>query len=99
MAFRERLRAHYMRMAERLGELLQQAGNDSGAVDCYLRAIEVEPLAESFYRQLMSAYARLDRRSEALAVYQRCRQILLSRLGISPGPQTQALQRQLAGTA
>ncbi|MBP7392910.1 MAG: bacterial transcriptional activator domain-containing protein [Zoogloea sp.] len=42
-------------------------------------AIEVEPVAESFYRRLMSCYAQLGRRAEALAVYQRCRQSLLSR--------------------
>jgi DNA-binding SARP family transcriptional activator len=96
LACRERLRAHYMRMAERLGTLLEQAGDWPGAVDCYLRAIEVEPVAESFYRRLMNAYASLGRRPEALAVYQRCRQSVLSRLGISPTQETQALYRELA---
>ena len=95
LAFRERLRAHYMSMAERLGTLLEQAGDWAGAVECYLRAIEVEPVAESFYRRLMNAYASLGRRAEALAVYQRCRQSLLTRLGVSPTQETQALHRQL----
>ena len=96
LAFRERLRAHYMSMAERLGTLLEQDGDWLGAVDCYLRAIEVEPVAESFYRRLMNAYARLGRRPEALAVYQRCRQSLLTRQGVSPTQETQALYQQLA---
>lgn len=96
LAFRERLRAHYMRMAERLGALLEQDSDWPGAVDCYLQAIEVEPVAESFYRRLMNAYARLGRRPEALAVYQRCRQSLLTRQGVSPTPETQTLYQQLA---
>lgn len=96
LAFRERLRAHYMSMAERLGVLLEQEGDYLGAVDCYLRAIEVEPVAESFYRRLMNAYARLGRRAEALAAYQRCRQTLLSRLGVSPTQETLALYQSLA---
>ena len=83
-------------MAERLGTLLEQDGDWPAAVDCYLRAIEVEPVAESFYRCLMNAYARLGRRPEALAVYQRCRQSLLTRQGVSPTPETQALYQQLA---
>lgn len=95
VAFRERLRAQYMRMAERLGSQLEREGDGSAAIDCYLRAIEVEPLAEALYRHLMNTYARLERRSEALAVYQRCRQSLLSRLGVSPAPETQALYRRL----
>jgi DNA-binding SARP family transcriptional activator len=83
-------------MAERLGTLLERDGDWPGAVDCYLRAIEVEPVAESFYRRLMNAYARLGRRAEALAVYQRCRQSLLTRQGVSPTPETQTHYPQLA---
>ena len=53
LAFRARLRAQYISMAERFGNLLEMDGDWSGAIDCYLRAIEVEPLAESFYRRLI----------------------------------------------
>lgn len=82
-------------MVERLGTLLEQHGDCPGAADCYLRAIEVEPVAESFYRRLMNAYARLGRRPEALAVYQRCQQSLLTRQGVSPAPETQVFYQQL----
>ena len=96
LAFRERLRAHYMSMAERLGMLLEQDGDWSGAVDCYLRVIDIEPVGESFYRRLMNAYVFLGRRPEALAVYQRCRQSLLTQVGVSPTKETLALYQQLA---
>lgn len=95
---RDRLRAHYMSMAERFGIMLEQEGDWSGAVTCYLRAIEVEPVAESFYRRLMNSYVHLGRRAEALAVYQQCRQSLLTRLRISPCKETQALYQTLINT-
>lgn len=95
-AFRERLHTHFIGMAERLGNLLESERNWPAAVDCYLHAIEVEPGAEGFYRRLMQTYGQLGRRAEALAVYQRCRQSLLTRLGVSPAQETQALYRQLA---
>lgn len=96
IAFRDRLRAHYMGMSERLGALLEADGDWPAAVDRYLRALEIEPMAEGFYRRLMHCYAQLGRRAEALAVYQRCRQTLLGRLGVSPTPATQSLYRELA---
>ena len=95
-ACRERLRARFMNMADRLGALLEHEGDWAGAVDGYLHAIDAEPEAEALHRRLMRAYAHLDRRAEALAIYQRCRRSLLSRQGVSPALETQALYRQLA---
>ena len=96
LAFRHRLHARFTRMSESLGERLQHSGDWLGAVDCYLQAIEVDPVSEEFHRRLMRAYDHLGRRAEAVAVYERCRQALLARQGVSPGAQTQALLRQLA---
>jgi DNA-binding SARP family transcriptional activator len=45
----------------------------------------------------MNAYARLGRPAEALAVYQRCRQSLLTRLGVSPTQETRSLLQRLGG--
>lgn len=96
LAFRDRLRAKFMRMSERLGELQERNGDWPGAIECYLQAIEVDPAAEGFHRRLMHAYAHQGRRAEALSVYQRCRQTLLARQGVSPAKETQALYQQLA---
>lgn len=98
LTFRERLRAHYLSMAERLGGMLEQDNDWSGAAECYRSVIEVEPAAEIFYRRLMSSYAQLGQRTEALAVYQRCRQSLLIRLGVSPIQETQDLYRALTNS-
>lgn len=95
LVFRERLRAHFIRLAERLGSLLEQEGDWTAATACYLQAVEIEPLAESFYRRLMVCHARLGQRAEALAVFLRCRQALLAHLGVSPTRETQALYQWL----
>lgn len=98
IAFRQRLHVRYLRIAERLGSAYEEFGAWQDALECYLRAIELEPLAEALYRRLMLAYGRLEHRPEALLAYQRCRQTLLSRLGVSPAPETRALYESLGGS-
>ncbi|MBP7113625.1 MAG: winged helix-turn-helix domain-containing protein [Nitrosomonas sp.] len=95
ITFRNQLRAHYTRIIEQYGALLEQDGEWSGAIECYLRAIEIEPLVEVFYNNLMNIYIQHDRRSEALAVYQRCCQSLLTRLGINPSSSIQVLYHKI----
>lgn len=95
LAFRERLRSHFLKMSERLGAFLEQEGDWSAAIDCYHRVIEIEPVAESFYRRLMTCHAQLGQRAEALSVFQRCRQTLLTYLGVSPTKETQTLYQRL----
>jgi len=96
LTFRERLRAHYMSLAEQLGVTFEQKGDLGGAVDCYLRAFEVEPVAEVFCRRIMIIYAQLGRRAEAVAIYQRFGQSLRTRLGMNPTQETQALYQTLS---
>lgn len=96
LPYRERLRAHHMNLAERLGISLEQDGNLTGAVECYLKAFEVEPVAEVFCRKIMIIYGRLGRRTEAVAIYQRFGHSLRSRLGINPTQETQALYHSLS---
>jgi ATP/maltotriose-dependent transcriptional regulator MalT/DNA-binding SARP family transcriptional activator len=97
LANREQLRARYMSMAERRGAVLEQKGDLPGAVECYLRALEVEPVAETFCRRIMRAYERLGRRAEALAIYHRFSHALRTCLGIEPTQETQVLYQALAG--
>lgn len=53
------------------------------------------PFHETFYRQLMLALYRSERRADALRVYQNARKVLHSELGIEPGPPLQRLQRDI----
>lgn len=95
LAFRDRLRSHFLKMSERLGNLLEQESDWSAAIDCYYQAIEIVPVAESFYHRLMICHEKLGQRTEALAVFLRCRKTLLTHLGISPAHDTQALYQRL----
>ncbi len=97
LPLRERLRSKFVRLVGILGREIERAGRWEDAVECYRRAVEVDPLVEDFYRRLMGAYGRLSRRAEALAVYRRCGKVLGTFLGLQPSPETEELRRELEG--
>ncbi|MEJ2266954.1 MAG: BTAD domain-containing putative transcriptional regulator, partial [Anaerolineales bacterium] len=55
------------------------------------RLLELDPLMEAAHRQMMQLLAASGRRSEALAQYETCRQLLREELGIEPSSATQDL--------
>lgn len=74
--------------------------HDSNLVVELTPLVSAHPLRERFHCQLMAALCRSGRQAEALAVYQRARRLLVSDLGIEPGPELQQMHRQvLSGTA
>ncbi len=88
---RERLRSRFLR------SLISVAGNAvaenhfSEAIDLYQKALDIEPLAEQLYRELITVYVQLNQRAEALAVYQRCSEHLRSQLQLEPSEETSRL--------
>jgi MoxR-like ATPase len=54
-----------------------------------------EPLRESLWVLLITALYRSSRQADALAAYQRIRALLADELGLDPGQQLQALERQM----
>ncbi|MBY0475162.1 MAG: hypothetical protein K2Q13_08905 [Nitrosomonas sp.] len=95
LTFRDRSRIHYRRIIEQYGAMLEQDGDWLSAAECYLKAIEADPTVELFYCRLMDIYLQQDQRIEALAIYQRCHQALLTRLGINPSQNFQAIYQTL----
>lgn len=95
ISYSERLRSKFLRSIERLGSYLEEASELDKAVECFERAIEVDDLAEVFYQRLMLCLKQLGRRTEAVAVYQRCRKTLTASLGLEPSPETEAIYKSL----
>jgi DNA-binding SARP family transcriptional activator len=96
---RERLAGKVFRCLDAHGTHQEQAGDVDGAIDLYRRVVELDPLAEPFYRKLMSCHMRMNRRADALAAYRRCQQMLSATLGVKPSPETESLHAELNSSA
>jgi DNA-binding SARP family transcriptional activator len=79
---------------DQLGALLD-LGRHETAVDQLYGLVEESPLRERRWALLIRALTGCDRRAEALAVFQRVRQVLRTELGLEPGPQLRELQRTI----
>jgi pentatricopeptide repeat protein len=95
VSLRERLRAKFLKAVDRHGQSLERTDELDRAAALYLRGLDAEPLAESFYQGLMRCYTRQGRHAEALGTYRRLRQMLSVVLGIRPSPLTESLVRAL----
>jgi DNA-binding SARP family transcriptional activator len=95
LPLRERLRGRLIRGVEALGLHLERARRWDEAIACYERALEVDPLVESFHRRLMVCRAEIGRLAEALATYDRCRELLRGVFGVEPSPETEMLRKEL----
>jgi DNA-binding SARP family transcriptional activator len=56
----------------------------------------VDPCAEDICRSLMTAYHRLERSADVVAVYQRCRTALAALRGLAPSAETQGVFKVLS---
>lgn len=93
--FRNRLTGRFQRFALRLGEHWEIRQQWTRAFELYQRVVELDPLAESFYRRQMICLQALGQRAEALEVFRRCRQVLSVTLGVAPTDETERVHRQL----
>ncbi len=94
-AQRERQRIRLMHGLRRLVEYHQQHSDCTGVIGLLERILRLDPYEEFTYRGLMRCYAGLGDRAEALAVYQRCRDLLQATFGIEPSETTTRLQQRI----
>jgi len=92
---RERLRGRFIQFVEVAGRELEAGRQFDQARDWYLRGLEADDLAETFYQGLMRCYEAAGRRVEALSVFRRMRQTFSVTLGVAPSEQSEALYRSL----
>ena len=94
---REDLREKYVEALVGVGRGHEARRDFDRAVGWYRRALEADPLREDVHRRIMSCLAESERRSEAVAQYQRCRDLLLSELQLEPSAETTELYERIAG--
>jgi DNA-binding SARP family transcriptional activator len=94
---RQRLRRRFVELAEAVGERWEGLANLDAALAWYHRAADVEPTAERIHQRILRLLHRQGRRAEALAAYDRCREVLVALVGAGPSPETEALLRLLHG--
>lgn len=70
-------------------------GDYAKAIELARRQLEIDPWREETHRDLMLAYAFNGQRADALAQFEKCRQILRDALGIDPSAETRALWTQI----
>jgi DNA-binding SARP family transcriptional activator len=91
----DKFKSKFIRFVRKAGDLLEQQGDWSRAIEVYRRGIEVDNLSEDLYRALMESQRRGGSVADALETYRRCRQMLSVLLSIAPSERTTALYRQL----
>ncbi|NWG04641.1 MAG: hypothetical protein HXY44_17450 [Syntrophaceae bacterium] len=92
---RERLRSKFLESVEKIGRYWQESGQWGKALDCYLRGLEIDDLAEELYQGLMVCYLNLGQKAKALSAYNRCKRTISSTLGIDPSAKTQAIYKSI----
>jgi TolB-like protein len=92
-------RQHYVELALRaIGRLLAEhvdAGRIEEGTALAERGLAIDPTRESIHRALMRLHLAAGRRGQAVRAYERCRDKLRERLGLSPGDETEELYRSI----
>jgi predicted ATPase/DNA-binding SARP family transcriptional activator len=96
---REHFHVQVTAALEQLAAFHERTGQLAEAERAIRRLLENDPLNESAYRQLMRVLARADQRSAALDVYETCRRVLATELGLAPAVETVTLAEQIRALA
>ena len=96
---REHIHLQVTSVLEQLAAFHERAGQLPEAERAIRHLLEIDPLSESAYRQLMRVLARADQRSAALDAYETCRRVLATELGLAPAVETVMLAEQIRGLA
>lgn len=98
IAPREAFQSKLVRRVSSIAAFLVDCGHSEAALSFLEQGLEADELAEPLYRQLMLCYQKLDRRSEAIEVFNRCRRHLAGVLGTEPAPETDQIYRSLVAS-
>jgi DNA-binding SARP family transcriptional activator len=92
---RERLRASYLVMLGRLADIARRDCDYSSALEYASLVLKYDAGREDAHRTLMSCYARLGQRVQAMRQYLLCERLLRETFDAVPEPATRALYDRL----
>lgn len=92
---RERLRRLLFSGLEGLSAAYATLGQGARAVETAQRLLSHDPLREETHRTLMSLYASLGDRANAIRQFESCREVLARELDVAPMGETVALYEQI----
>jgi len=92
---REQLRETYIDVLSRIAECHARGGHYRRALAPCHKALTIDAVRESIYRQVMVYHMHLGQRDQALRSFERCQQILKEELGVNPLPVTLALHAEI----
>lgn len=92
---RERLQARFLYIIQALARSFERLERLDDAEACCRHGLAVDPLIESLYCSLMQIMSSQGRKVEALKLYEQCRVLLDSELGLEPSPALDAVKRSL----
>ena len=97
MILRERYREMFLEALIGQGRCSEARNDHLEAVRRYQRALEVDNLREDLHGRIMTCFAAVGRRSDAMSQYDRCRSVFIEELGVEPSPEIAALYKRIAG--
>lgn len=92
---RERLRLLHLNTLHKLLVFHEHSGSYERGIDIGRQILDLDPTREQVHRQMMRLYWLLGERSEALAQYKCCVQVLREDLGLPPTQRTNLLHEQM----
>ena len=95
ITMREGLTSRFLGCLRPLIQNYESAEEWDKAVLAFTRGIDVDPLAEDFYRGLMRCFQRLKRPLEIISTYRICQTNLSTHAGLKPSQETVDLYRSL----
>lgn len=96
LSMRERLRSKLLRHLLDASKFWASLQDWEQAIRCCQRGLEIEPLAEQLYCQLITCFRDSGQRAEALACFHRCRRTLAEQLQLTPSAHTLQLYKSLS---
>ncbi|MGH9835709.1 MAG: AfsR/SARP family transcriptional regulator [Blastocatellia bacterium] len=96
---RERIRAEYLDLADRLSAHYAQQGDYAAAISLCRKILEKDKCHEKAHRRLMHCYQAMGQTSMAVRQYQLCVKTLETELDVPPSAETQMLFKNITGAA